>query len=59
VGLIGWIRGERVGQNLEILAGSPARIEQVATTQAVFQLWWVTGAVIEALREAGSRAACR
>jgi chemosensory pili system protein ChpA (sensor histidine kinase/response regulator) len=53
VGLIGWIRGERVGQNLEILAGVAARLEQVATTQAVFQLWWVTGALVEALREYG------
>jgi chemosensory pili system protein ChpA (sensor histidine kinase/response regulator) len=51
VGLIGWIRGERVQQNLDILANVAHRLEQIATTQPVFQLWWVTGAVIEALRE--------
>ena len=29
------------------------RFEQVATTQPLFQLWWVVGALIEALRERG------
>src|SRR5512146_3049206 len=51
VGLIGWIRGERVQQNLDILANVAQRLEQIATTQPVFQLWWVAGAVIESLRE--------
>jgi len=53
VGLIGWIRGERIDQNLEILAAVAHKVEQVATRQPVFQLWWVTGALIEALRERG------
>ncbi len=52
-GLVGWIRNEREEQNLESLAAVAARIEQVATQQCVFQLWWVVGAVIEALRESG------
>jgi chemosensory pili system protein ChpA (sensor histidine kinase/response regulator) len=52
-GLIGWIRGERPEQNLEIMAVVSARLEQVATQQPVFQLWWVVGALIEALRENG------
>jgi chemosensory pili system protein ChpA (sensor histidine kinase/response regulator) len=51
VGLIGWIRGERIEQNLEILAAVSSKIEQIATHQPVFQLWWVVGAVIEALQE--------
>jgi chemosensory pili system protein ChpA (sensor histidine kinase/response regulator) len=51
VGLIGWIRGERIEQNLEILAAVSSKIEQIATHQSVFQLWWVVGAVIEALQE--------
>src|SRR5580693_5100399 len=29
-------------------------LEQVATTQPVFQLWWVVGALIESLRETGN-----
>jgi chemosensory pili system protein ChpA (sensor histidine kinase/response regulator) len=53
VGLIGWIRGERIEQNLDILAAVAQKLEQIATRQPVFQLWWVTGAVIEALQENG------
>jgi len=53
VGLIGWIRGERVEQNLDILAAVSQKLEQIATRQPVFQLWWVIGAVIEALKENG------
>jgi chemosensory pili system protein ChpA (sensor histidine kinase/response regulator) len=52
-GLIGWIRGERIEQNLEIMAAVATRLEQVAATQPVFQLWWVVGALIESLRENG------
>jgi chemosensory pili system protein ChpA (sensor histidine kinase/response regulator) len=51
VGLIGWIRGERIEQNLEILAAVASKLEQIAARQSVFQLWWVVGAVIEALQE--------
>ena len=53
LGLVGWIRGERSEQNLEILETVAHQIEQVATKQSVFQLWWVVGALIEALREGG------
>ncbi len=53
IGLIGWIRGERIEQNLETLAAVAQKLEQTATRQPVFQLWWVVGAVIEALRENG------
>ncbi|HEY2035759.1 MAG TPA: Hpt domain-containing protein, partial [Steroidobacteraceae bacterium] len=53
MGLIGWIRGERIEQNLETLAQVAQKLEQTATRQPVFQLWWVVGAVIEALREHG------
>jgi chemosensory pili system protein ChpA (sensor histidine kinase/response regulator) len=53
VGLLGYIRGERVAQNLEILAKVAEKLEQVATTQPVFQLWWVIGAILEAVRANG------
>ena len=53
VGLIGWIRGERIEQNLNILAAVAQKLEQIATRQPLFQLWWVVGAVIEALQENG------
>src|SRR5688572_20341888 len=53
VGLLGWIKGERIEQNLEALSTTAEKLEQLATTQAVFQLWWVVGAVVEALRNGG------
>ncbi|MBC7984984.1 MAG: Hpt domain-containing protein, partial [Candidatus Obscuribacterales bacterium] len=53
LGLLGWIKGERIEQNLETLTKSAEKLEQVATTKCVFQLWWVVGAVIEALRDGG------
>ena len=53
LGLVGWIRNERSEQNLEILETVAHQIEQVATKQPVFQLWWVVGAIIEALRDGG------
>src|SRR6188768_85962 len=53
LGLVGWIRGERPEQNLEILETVSHQLEQVATKQPVFQLWWVVGAIVEALREGG------
>jgi chemosensory pili system protein ChpA (sensor histidine kinase/response regulator) len=52
-GLIGWIRGERLEPNLEILAAVARKLEQIATRQPLFQLWWVIGAVIESLQERG------
>ena len=55
VGLIGWIRGERVEQHLETLAKVAQKLEQIATRQPVFQLWWVVGAVVEALQRARAR----
>ena len=53
MGLIGWIRGERIQANLDTLSAVAQKLEQSATRQPVFQLWWVVGAVIEALREHG------
>ncbi|HTY50384.1 MAG TPA: Hpt domain-containing protein, partial [Steroidobacteraceae bacterium] len=53
LGLVGWIRGERADQHLAVLSEVAQRLEQVVTTQPVFQLWWVVGAVIEALQERG------
>ncbi len=52
-GLIGWIRGERLAQNLQTLASVAETLEHSATRQPVFQLWWVVGAVIESLQEGG------
>ncbi len=56
VGLLGLIRGERTEQNLDIMARVAEKLEQVATTQPVFQFWWVTGAILEALLANGLEA---
>ena len=56
LGLLGWIRGERIEQNLELMAVVVRQLEHVATQQAVFQLWWVLGALLEALRDRGIEA---
>ncbi|MEP6883455.1 MAG: Hpt domain-containing protein [Gammaproteobacteria bacterium] len=53
IGLLGYIRGERTVQNLEILAKVAEKLEQVAATQPLFQLWWVVGAILEAVRANG------
>ena len=53
VGLLGYIRGERTVQNLEVLSKVAEKLEQVATTQSVFQLWWVIGALLESVRTNG------
>jgi len=53
LGLLGWIKGERIDQNLEVLSRAAEKLEQVATTQSVFQLWWVVGALLESLRDRG------
>src|SRR5690606_20129825 len=45
-GLVGWIRGERTEAHLEMLAQVAARFEKIATSQPLFQLWWVAGAMI-------------
>ncbi len=52
-GLIGWIRGDRGDAHWDTLTGVVSRFEAIATTQPVFQLWWVVGALVEALREGG------
>ena len=53
VALLGLIRGENRAAQHEILADVAERIEAAATTGPLFQLWWVLGAVIEALRADG------
>jgi chemosensory pili system protein ChpA (sensor histidine kinase/response regulator) len=53
LGLLGYIRGERTVQNLEVLSKVAEKLEQIATTQPLFQLWWVVGAILEALRANG------
>ncbi len=53
VGLLGYIRGQNTVQHLEMLASVAEKLEYLATTQSLFQLWWVIGALLEAVRANG------
>jgi chemosensory pili system protein ChpA (sensor histidine kinase/response regulator) len=53
VALLGLIRGDNVDQQTAALAEIAEQFEGSASTQPLFQLWWVVGAVLEALRERG------
>jgi len=51
--LLGWIKGGNAQRHLETLSGVADKLEQAATRDDMYQLWWVAGAVLEALREGG------
>ena len=53
IALLGWIRGEQSAENLHHLAEIAMQFERVASTQPLFQLWWVVGALLEALQAGG------
>ncbi|HEY7753742.1 MAG TPA: Hpt domain-containing protein [Steroidobacteraceae bacterium] len=48
-GLLALIRGEGPDQGLAALSEVANRMETVASTVAVYQLWWVAGALLDAL----------
>jgi chemosensory pili system protein ChpA (sensor histidine kinase/response regulator) len=53
VGLLGLLRGSRDPGALPALVEVAGRIEATATTRPLYQLWWVVGAVLEALGDGG------
>ncbi len=53
VALLGLIRGDTAAHHLDHLAQVAEQVEAAATTAPLFQLWWVVGAVIEAIKEGG------
>jgi chemosensory pili system protein ChpA (sensor histidine kinase/response regulator) len=55
-GLLGLIRGEGGERGIHALIEVANRMESVASTAPVYQLWWVTGALLEALRDDGLEA---
>ena len=55
-GLLALIRGEDTQAGLASLSDAATRLETAATTVAVFQLWWVAGALLDALRAGGLQA---
>ncbi len=53
IALLGWIRGEQPAESLHHLSEIAAQFEHAASTQPLFQLWWVVGALLEALQAGG------
>ncbi len=52
-GLVGWYRDRGPGENLRRIGDTIARLEDLARVEAVLRLWWVCGAVVEALLDRG------
>ena len=55
-GLLGLIRGDGQDRGLTALADVANRMEAIATSAPLYQLWWVTGALLDALRAGGLEA---
>jgi chemosensory pili system protein ChpA (sensor histidine kinase/response regulator) len=55
-GLLGLIRGDGEDRGLTALTEVANRMEKLATTAPLYQLWWVTGALLDALRGGGLEA---
>jgi chemosensory pili system protein ChpA (sensor histidine kinase/response regulator) len=51
--LLGWIQGGNAQQHLETLSKVAAALENSATRDDMYQLWWVTGGVLESLQNGG------
>ncbi len=51
--LLGWIQGGDENRHLKTLSGVVAALEKGATREDMYQLWWITGAVLEALQDGG------
>jgi chemosensory pili system protein ChpA (sensor histidine kinase/response regulator) len=51
--LLGWIKGGDTKRHLETLAQVATALENAATRDDMYQLWWVVGGVLEALQNGG------
>ncbi len=51
--LLGWIKGGNTKRHLETLSNVVAALETSATRDDMYQLWWVSGAVLESLQDGG------
>ncbi|NNF66320.1 MAG: histidine kinase, partial [Gammaproteobacteria bacterium] len=52
-GLLGWLRGEQPDSNLATMGAVTENIQHAASSDALYQLFWIAGGIIEALREDG------
>ncbi|MGB5621789.1 MAG: Hpt domain-containing protein, partial [Gammaproteobacteria bacterium] len=55
--LLHWIRGEQPDSSLAAMADIISMLETTAEEDRCYQLWWVAGGVIEALRQNGLESA--
>jgi chemosensory pili system protein ChpA (sensor histidine kinase/response regulator) len=51
--LLGWIKGGDSKRHLDTLASVTRKLEQVATRDDMYQLFWVVGGVLESLQDGG------
>ena len=51
--LLGWIKGGESKRHLEALTMVAAALENSATRDDMYQLWWVVGGVLESLQNGG------
>ncbi|HNP35883.1 MAG TPA: Hpt domain-containing protein [Woeseiaceae bacterium] len=51
--LLGWIKGGETKRHIETLAQVATALENSATRDDMYQLWWVIGGVLEALQDGG------
>ncbi|MBT8136234.1 MAG: Hpt domain-containing protein [Gammaproteobacteria bacterium] len=51
--LLGWLRGEHIDSNLATMGAIAENIQQAASSEALYQLFWVAGAITETLRDDG------
>jgi chemosensory pili system protein ChpA (sensor histidine kinase/response regulator) len=51
--LLGWIKGGATERHLDTLRSVTASLEQSATRDDMYQLWWVVSGVLESLRNGG------
>ncbi|MEJ2521950.1 MAG: Hpt domain-containing protein, partial [Gammaproteobacteria bacterium] len=51
--LLSWLKGERPDSSLAIIADVTSSLERAAAEVPVYQVWWVLGGLVEALRQGG------
>jgi chemosensory pili system protein ChpA (sensor histidine kinase/response regulator) len=51
--LLGWIQGGDATRHIQSLASVTRKLEQSATRDDMYQLWWVVGGVLESLQNGG------
>ncbi len=51
--LLSWLKGERPDSSLAVIADVAGSLERAAAEVPVYQVWWVLGGLVEALRQGG------